>query len=121
MSPLVHSMRRAVTVGLGAGAVLLGAAGPAAADPPANCTSADLAGVMSGVGFTLSGYLFTHPDVNQFFTSLKDLPMEQKRAQAKAYLDANPQVKADLQNIRQPTQDFRARCDVAVPDVTPGQ
>ncbi|WP_059017008.1 heme-binding protein [Mycobacterium sp. M26] len=120
MSSAQHWMRRAITVGLGAGAVALGAAAPAAADPP-NCTSADLAGVMSGVGFSLSGYLFTHPDVNEFFTGLKDLPMEQKRAEARAYLDANPQVKADLQAIRQPSLDFRGRCDTAAPVPVEGQ
>ncbi|WP_167098032.1 heme-binding protein [Mycobacterium sp. DL592] len=121
MSSLTYSVGRTVAVGLGAGAVLLAAAGPAAADPPPNCTSADLAGVMSGVSFALSGYLFTHPDVNDFFTGLKDLPMDQKRAEAKAYLDANPQVKAEVQGIRQPSVDFHNRCDVPVPVDIAGQ
>lgn len=121
MSSLLHSMRRTVAVALGAGAALLGAAGPASADPPPNCTSADLAGVTSGVSFALSGYLFTHPDANEYFTGLKDLPMDQKRAEAKAYLDANPQVKAELQGIRQPAVDFHNRCDVAVPVDDAGQ
>jgi heme-binding protein len=93
---------------------LLGTAATAAADPPQpNCTSADLAGVLSGVTAATSVYLFTHPDVNAYFTSLKDLPVDQRREQIRAYLDTNPQVKADLQGIRQPSLDFRARCAVA--------
>src|SRR4051812_5430697 len=41
-----------------------------AADPP-NCTSADLEGVRAGVDAATSAYLFTHPDVNWFVTSLE--------------------------------------------------
>ena len=111
MSSHATSARRAVAVVLGAGAVLLGTAAPVIADPPPpNCTSADLAGIMAGVAASTSAYLFTHPDVNEFFTGMKDLPIDQKRDAARAYLDANPQVKADLQGIRQPTADFRDRC-----------
>ncbi|MGY4709060.1 heme-binding protein [Mycolicibacterium sp. CBM1] len=118
---ITHSARRAVAVSLATGATLLATAGPAAADPPPNCTSADLAGITSGVGFSLSGYLFTHPDVNDFFTSLRGLPKEQMRAQVQDYFSANPQVHDDIKAIRQPITDFRARCDVAVPDGGPGQ
>lgn len=117
----LRTARRALVVGVSAAAVLLGAAGPAAADPPPNCTSADLAGIMSGVGFSLSGYLFTHPAVNDFFTSLKGLPKEQMRAQVQDYFAANPQVHDDIRGIRQPVTDFRARCDVPVADGLPGQ
>jgi heme-binding protein len=48
--------------------------------------------------------------VNNFFTSLKGQPKDQIRAQVQAFTEANPQVKADLQGIRQPSADFRARC-----------
>ena len=100
-----------LTLSLGA---FLGTAATAVADPPLpNCTSADLAGVLSGVTAATSVYLFTHPDVNGYFTSLKDLPAEQRREQIRAYLDTNPQVRVDLQGIRQPSLDFRARCSVA--------
>jgi heme-binding protein len=85
----------------------------AAQPPPPNCTSADLAGVLSGVTAATSVYLFTHPDVNAYFTSLKDLPQEQRREEIRKYLVANPQVGADLHGIRQPSLDFRARCAVA--------
>ena len=106
-------VRRAAATTFAAGALLLGAAGTAAADPAPNCTSADAAGIMSGVGFSLSGYLFTHPDVNDFFTSLQGLPKEQIRAKVQDYLAANPQVRDDIRAIRQPTIDFRSRCDIS--------
>lgn len=108
---ITSSVRRAATAGLAAGTLLLGVAGTAAADPAPNCTSADKAGVMSGVGFSLSGYLFTHPDVNAFFTSLASLPKEEIRAKVQDYLVANPQVRDDIKAIRQPATDFRSRCN----------
>ncbi len=72
-----RSVRRAAAAALGAGAVLLSVAGPAAADPPPNCTTADMTGIMSGVSAAMSSYLWTHPDVNAFFTSLQGLPKAQ--------------------------------------------
>ena len=106
--------RRAVAGAIGAGAVasvmLFGAIPPALADPPPNCTAADLAGVASGVAAATSAYLFSHPDVNDFFTGLKGQPKNQARDAVKNYLDANPQTKADLQGIRQPLVDLKNRC-----------
>ena len=110
--------RSAVGAGVLAGAILFGAV-PAAADPP-NCTAADLAGVMSGVSAGTSSYLFTHPDVNAFFTGLKGKTRDQMMEEIKAYLDANPRVRDELRAIRQPALDFRARCDVAMPDLPMG-
>lgn len=110
--------RRAVIGAIGAGALagamLLGAAATAAAQPPPPvpppCTAAELARVVSGVTFDTSNYLTEHPDVNDFFTSLKGQPKDQIRAQVQTYLDANPGVRNDLQAIRQPSVDFRQRC-----------
>ena len=80
-------------------------------DPhPPNCTAADLAGVASGVSASTSAYLFTHPDVNWFFTSLEGLPREDVRDEVQDYLNPNPQVKADLTGIRQPLVDLKNRC-----------
>jgi hemophore-related protein len=111
-----RTARRAVagTVGAGAiaGAMLFGALPSAMADEP-NCTAADLAGVASGVSAATSAYLFTHPDVNWFFTSLEGLPREEIRDDVRTYLDANPQVKADLTGIRQPLVDLKNRCGTA--------
>lgn len=98
-------------------ALLLATAAPAAADepPPPNCTAADLAAVMTGVAATMSAYLFTHPDVNTFFTDLKGVPRDQQRQRLQDYLDANPQVEADVRGIRAPAREFRDRCDVELP------
>ena len=93
-----------------AGAMLFGAIPSAMADEPPNCTAADLAGVASGVSAATSAYLFTHPDVNAFFTGLKGMPRDQVRTKVQAYLDQNPQTKSDLVGIRQPLVDLKNRC-----------
>jgi hemophore-related protein len=101
--------RRAIAAGAVAGALLVGMAPSALASPP-NCTAADLAGTAAGVSAATSAYLFTHPDVNAFFTGLEGTPRDTLRGQIQQYLDANPQVKSDLSGIRQPLTDLRNRC-----------
>ena len=115
-----RSVRRVAAAALGAGAVLLSVAVPAAADPPPNCTTADMTGIMSGVSAAMAAYLFGHPDVNSFFTSLQGLPKKEVAAKTQAYLDANPSIKTDLDNIRQPSTDFRARCGIGQRPLVPG-
>ena len=120
MLPSVRPARRAavgaIGVGALAGAIFFGVVATATAQPPPEppvpppCTAAELARVMSGVTFDTSNYLTLHPDVNDFFTSLKGQPRDQIRDQVQTYLDANPGVRTDLQAIRQPSVDFRARC-----------
>ena len=113
--------RRAVAGVLGAGAIggamLFGALPSAMADDPAlnppNCSAADLAGVASGVSASTSAYLFTHPDVNWFFTSLEGLPRDAVRTEVAKYMDDNPGVKTDLTGIRQPLVDLKNRCGAA--------
>ena len=88
----------------------------AVADPP-NCSAADLAGVMSGVSAATSAYLFTHPDVNDFFTSLKGQPRKEIRGKIKGYMQANPDVRDELVGIRQPMIDFKDHCkETPVPE-----
>lgn len=113
--------RRLVATLTGFGAIALAVFGQipaAAADPnpqaPPNCTVADLEGVRTGVQFATSAYLFTHPDVNAFFTSLAGLPRDQVLAKVKGYMAANPQVKADITGIRQPLLDIKNRCGAGV-------
>lgn len=113
--------RRVVAGALGAGAIggamLFGALPSAMADDPAlnppNCTAADLAGVAAGVSAATSAYLFTHPDVNWFFTSLEGLPRDEVKTEVADYLDDNPMVKGELTNIRQPLVDLKNRCGAA--------
>jgi heme-binding protein len=104
----------AIGTGTVAGALLIGSAPAASADPPPNCTAADLAGIVGGVSTATSAYLFTHPDVNAFFTSLNGSPRDTVRPQVRQYLDANPSVAADLQAIRQPLVDQKNRCGISI-------
>jgi heme-binding protein len=108
-------IRSLIGAGAIAGAMLASTSATAAADPP-NCTAADLAGVMSGVNAGTSSYLFTHPDVNAFFTGLKGKSRDEMRTEITAYLDANPQVRDELRVVRQPATDFRDRCNAPIPD-----
>jgi hemophore-related protein len=108
-------IRSVIGAGMIAGATLIGTAATAAADPP-NCTAADLAGVMSGVNAGTSSYLFSHPDVNAFFTGLKGKTRDEMGTEIEAYAQANPQVRDELKAVRQPATDFRDRCNAPVPD-----
>ena len=71
----------AICTGAVAGAMFFAAAPSALADPPPTCTAGDLAQVMANVQAGTSVYLFTHPWVNDFFTSLKGRPRHQIRTQ----------------------------------------
>ncbi len=113
--------RRAVAGVLGAGAIAgamlvggaaLASADPAPAPPPPGCTAADLAVVSGTVGTAMGDYLFTHPWVNDFFTGLRGQPHEDVRPQVQVYMDANPIVEAEINAIRQPLTDLRSRCDL---------
>jgi heme-binding protein len=114
MSLSAPTVRRAVAgaiaTGAISGAMLFGSAAIGVADPPPNCTAADLARVQSGVSSATADYMFGHPDVNAFFTGLKGQDRDVVRDNAQNYLNANPQAQADLQGIRQPLVDFKARC-----------
>ena len=105
-----------------AGAVLFGGASLAFADPapepptpaaaPApGCTAADLAQASGTVGTAMGGYLFSHPDVNNFFTGLRGLPNDEIHGDVQKYMDANPGVESDINGIRQPVTDLQNRCD----------
>ena len=118
--------RRAVLGAVGAvavaGAMFVGGAAVASAEPPAppppappNCSPADWAGVRAGVAAATSAYLVSHPPVNDFFATLRGQSREEMRPEVQAYLEANPQVRADLEGIKQPAVDFIDRCSYANP------
>lgn len=88
---------------------------PPPAAPLPGCTAADLAQASGIVGTAMAEYMFSHPDVNNFFTSLRGLPNEELRGRVQTYLDANPQVETDINGIRQPVTDLRNRCDAPAP------
>jgi heme-binding protein len=129
-----RSARRAL-VGLIGGGALVGAtliggaslafaqptpAPPPPAPPPPGCTAADLARVSGSVGTAMANYLFSRPDVNNFFTSLRGLPHEEVRGNVQNYLNANRQVELDINAIRQPLNELRTRCDAPAPTALPG-
>jgi hemophore-related protein len=108
---------RAVATAMGAGAIagaaLVGAAPFAFADPPPpapGCSAGDFEQVRAGVAAATATYMFTHPDVNAFFSSLRGQPKDQIRSQIQTYLAGNPQAKSDLAGIRQPLRDMKDRC-----------
>ncbi len=109
-----RTARRAVAgaVGTGAlaGAMLFGALPSAMAVEPANCTAADLAFTAAGVSKATSDYLFSHPDVNFFFTSLEGKNRDEVRTEVDNYMNANPITKGELTGIRQPLVDIKNRC-----------
>ena len=110
MSLSATAVSRAVAGAIGTGAMLFASAAIAVADPPPNCTAGDLAGVASGVSAATANYMFTHPDVNNFFTGLKGQSRDAQRDNTRNYLSANPQIQTDLQGIRQPLVDLKTRC-----------
>ena len=100
-----------------AGAMMFGGASMALAQPtptpPApGCAAADLAQASGTVGTAMADYMFSHSDVNNFFTSLRGLPNDEIRGDVRSYMDANPQVETDINGIRQPLTDLRNRCDI---------
>ena len=109
-----RAARRAVAGAVGTGALagvmLFGALPTAMAEEPPNCTAADLAFTAAGVSKATSDYLFSHPDVNYFFTSLEGKNRDEVRAEVDNYMNANPIQKAELTGIRQPLVDIKNRC-----------
>ncbi|OBK74712.1 heme-binding protein [Mycobacterium sp. 1274761.0] len=109
-----RTARRAVAGAFGtgalAGAMLFGALPSAMADEPPNCTAADLAVVAAGVSQATADYLFSHPDVNFFFTSLEGKTRDQVRTEVDKYMAAHPVQKGELTAVRQPLVDIKNRC-----------
>ncbi len=113
-----RNARRGVVgvIGAGAlaGAVLVGAAPSALADPYPDpvpgCSAGDFEQVTAQVAAATSVYFYTHPDVNAFFSTLKGQPKDVVKGEIDTYLAGNPQAKSDLAGIRAPLHDMKARC-----------
>jgi hemophore-related protein len=105
--------RRTAASIFGAGGVLLGLAAPAVADIVPGCSAADITAVESQVAAGVAGYLFTHPDVNLYFSSVQGQPQAAAISKIASYLAANPQTQADLDAIRGPASDLRDRCNIS--------
>ena len=72
----------------------------------------DKAAPAAGVAASTASYLYTHPEVNDFFTSLAGKPHSEMQSAVKAYFSTNPEAENDLRSIRQPVVDFRERCQL---------
>lgn len=96
-------------VGVFAAALLL--AGPAAAKP-GDCTVAEEARLDAAASTQRAAYLDHHPDVNNALSNALKTPGDgnAKHEAVQAYFDTNPSARADLDAIRQPVNDFKARC-----------
>ena len=110
MSPALRLTAAAAV--LGAGTALFGSVATAAAGPVPGCSAADVTSVETGVAGSLTGYLFSHPDVNNFFTGIQGLPTQDAFTQTRDYLAANPGIKSDIDAIRQPVLELRTRCNM---------
>jgi hemophore-related protein len=120
MSTAFSVARRAAAAVLGAGAVLIAGAATAVADPAPGCTAGDITAVEGQVATAMSGYFFTHPDVNAFFSSVQGLAKADAGSQTKAYLAANPQVQSEINAIRGPVFDLRQRCNIPTANLIRG-
>jgi hemophore-related protein len=116
-----RTLRSAMVGGIATGAMLFGGlfggvslafADPVPGVPAPNCTAGDLAVASGTVGTAMGDYLFSHPDVNDFFTSLRGQPNAQIHDQVQTYMNAHPQVESEINGIRQPLTDLRSRCDL---------
>ena len=107
-----------LSAALFAGAPLAHANEDPAANPP-NCSAADLEFARAGVQQATADYLFSHPDVNNFFNTLEGLTRDQTTPKVAAYMKAHPQTKADLARIRQPLTDIKNRCGNSAPPPAP--
>jgi heme-binding protein len=117
MLVLGRTLRSTAVAVFSSGALLFGGVAIAAAEPgppvpPPNCTAADLAVASGTVGTAMGDYLFSHPDVNDFFTSLRGQPNSEIHDRVQTYMDAHPQTEAEINGIRQPLTDLRSRCDL---------
>ncbi len=81
---------------------------------PASCTAADLEGVRAGVDASTSAYLFTHPDLNGFMSTLQGMSREQVGEHVTTYMEAHPQEDAEMTGIRQPLVDLKNHCGALV-------
>jgi hemophore-related protein len=73
--------------------------------------------VEAQVATAMAGYLFTHPDVNAVMTSTEGMTQAERRSAVQSYLAANPQTKAEIDAIRGPGADLRARCNIPASDI----
>jgi heme-binding protein len=106
-----------VFAGTAAGGVLVCAmsmpgtpAATAAQDP---CAASQVAKTVGSVATSMGAYLDYHPETNQALTTITQQQQgPQSLASLKTYLDANPQVGRDMQQLQSPLMALSARCQL---------
>lgn len=114
-----HRLRRglaaalvATAAGGAAATLLMGPSATAATDP---CAASEVARTVGRVATNTGNYLDAHPQTNQALTTIsQQQPGPQSLAAIKTYLDANPQVAKDLQQLQQPLQSLGSTCKLPV-------
>lgn len=110
----------AAAVVLGAGAALFGGMATATADTIPGCSAADVTDAEARVAAAMTGYLWTHPDVNDFLSSLQGSSKGDAYQQVTDYFNANPDVKNAVDAIRGPSMELRNRCGIPLNNVIRG-
>lgn len=110
----------AAAVVLGAGAAFLGGMATASADPAPGCSAADVTDAEARVAAAMTGYLWTHPDVNNFLSGLQGSSKGDAYDKVQAYFKANPDVKNAVDAIRGPSLELRNRCGIPINSVIRG-
>ena len=91
----------------------------AAADVTPGCMASDVTAVESQVAAGMTAYLVTHPDVNTFLSGLHGLPTAGSRGRPGRII-ANPQVQNEIDGVRAPVFDLRARCGIPIDQLIGG-
>lgn len=77
---------------------------------PARCTPAQRWDALAIAAPKVAAYLDAHPDLSAELQTLKDLPKDQRAAAAKTYFTAHRDEKAALRYARADLHPFRATC-----------
>ncbi|MGV9833894.1 hemophore-related protein [Nocardia niigatensis] len=93
----------------GAAAIALAVPGTASADTP-QCGPQAAAAAHADAAPKVAAYLAQHPDVAAEIAKVKALPKDQRRAELKAWRQANPQEAQDLKAARQAVIDYHQAC-----------
>lgn len=106
------TMFAATALGGAAVAALLGPSATAATDP---CAASEVARTVGKVATDTGDYLDEHPQTNQALTTISQQQAGPATlASIKTYMDANPQVAKDLQQLQQPLTNLGTKCKLPV-------
>ena len=100
----------------GAGvAALMGSPVPSATAATDPCAASELARTIGSVATSMGTYLDSHPETNQALTTITQQQAgPQSLGAIKTYLDANPQVAKDMQQLQQPLVGLGSRCRLPI-------